>query len=58
MSGQNLSGIEVFMAGHKGLDPSNPKQLCSLTIDHKSVSEFWIKIIKSQSIKIYAFVSS
>jgi hypothetical protein len=37
------SDIEVFIEHHRGLDPSNPDQLCSpsvLTVDHRCFGEF------------------
>jgi hypothetical protein len=38
MSGQKPSNIKVFIAGHKGLDPSNPEQLSNETTMDRLVS--------------------
>jgi hypothetical protein len=36
--GQKPSDIEVYQEAHKGLDPTNPDQLCSQTATDRLVS--------------------
>ena len=36
--GHEPSAVEVFMAGHRGKDPTNPKVLCSQTQTERLVS--------------------
>jgi hypothetical protein len=55
MSGQNPSDIEVFMVGHKQVDPSNPEQLCSQTDTNQMVS-FVSKLYKVE-VSFFVFLS-
>jgi hypothetical protein len=55
MSGQKVRNIEVFMAGHKGRDPSNPEQLCSQTTMDQLVS--LARNYKKSKYIFFAFVS-